>query len=258
MMDLKFEHLIKEYPIAQKRFFKKNASDSLPAPAIRRVLEIEVGGIKGAQITGVIGPNGAGKSTLLNIVAGLDLPTQGKVYYGIDGEFSDRIPQKQLTLVFQNPYLIDTTVEGNIAYPLKLRGWEEKKIDERVSELLEELGLSDLRKQRSRKLSGGEMQKVALARALSFQPELLLLDEPTANIDPATTAEIERMLLKINREKKTTIILITHNLVQARRLCDELLFFHKGKLVESGACREILAAPKKEETEKFVAGELLW
>ena len=160
-------------------------------------------------------------------------------------------------MVFQTPYLIRTTVEKNIAYPLKLRGWDNAKIEERVKELTEDLGLTDFRKQKSWKLSGGETQKVALARALSFRPKLLLLDEPTANVDPSTTAEIERMLKKINEKERTTVILITHNLVQARRLCDEVIFMDQGKVVEYGASEKILRGPEHELTKRFVAGELL-
>lgn len=122
---------------------------------------------------------------------------------------------------------------------------------------MQDLGLLEIRHQKAWKLSGGETQKVALARALSFRPSLLLLDEPTANIDPATTGEIEEMLLKINREEETTILIVTHNLAQARRVCNRLLFLDKGKLVESGDCQEILQNPKEEKTRRFIAGELL-
>lgn len=234
MMELKFENLVKEYEG-------------------RRVLEIETGGVKAGSRTAVIGPNGAGKSTLIQLIAGLIEPTAGKVFYGT----AEEIPNQEVTLVFQSPYLITTTVEKNIAYPLKLRGWDEEAIEKRVTELCEELGLTPLRKQKSWKLSGGEVQKVALARALSFHPKLLLLDEPTANIDPATTGEIEGLLRKINEEEATTIIIITHNLAQAKRVCDELLFLHQGKLIERGNCEEMLRSPKTELAERFVRGELL-
>ena len=114
-----------------------------------------------------------------------------------------------------------------------------------------------MRKKKAWKLSGGETQKVALARALSFHPRLLLLDEPTANIDPSTTAEIEKMLIKINEEEKTTVVLVTHNLAQAKRTCDRCLFLKSGQLIETGRADQILANPKEELTRKFIAGELL-
>ena len=221
----------------------------------RKVLAIEELQIEDGALCGIIGPNGAGKSTLLNIIAGLLKPSGGELLYGDNGQ--ELPPFRDMTLVFQAPYLIRTTVEKNIAYPLKLRGWKQDQIEDRISELTEELGLSDFRRQKCWKLSGGETQKVALARALSFRPKLLLLDEPTANVDPATTAEIERMLKKINEKEKTTVITITHNLVQARRLCNQVLFLNQGQVVEFGESNQILKTPEKELTKAFIAGELL-
>lgn len=221
----------------------------------RKVLDIGELLIESGGLYGIIGPNGAGKSTLLNLVAGLMRPTTGSLLYG--EEKTAAAPFKEMTMVFQAPYLIRTTVEKNIAYPLKLRGWDHAQIEDRVGELTEDLGLTGFRRQKSWKLSGGETQKVALARALSFRPKLLLLDEPTANVDPATTAEIERMLRKINEREGTTVILITHNLVQAKRVCREVLFMNQGKVVEFGAAKKILRDPEQELTKQFVAGELL-
>lgn len=216
----------------------------------KRVLDLEGVIIEKGTRTAVIGPNGAGKSTLLNIVSRIDSASEGGVIY----ESED---PRLVTQVFQQPYMLRTSVERNIQYPLRLRNWPEDRMKQRSDELMEELGLLDLRNQKAWKLSGGETQKVALARALSFQPSLLLLDEPTANIDPATTAEIEEMLLKINQEEGTTILFVTHNLAQARRVCNRLLFLDKGKLVESGDCQSILQNPAEEKTRRFIAGELL-
>lgn len=222
----------------------------------KKVLDIEHLVIEQGDITAVIGSNGSGKSTLLNIIGGLDQQTSGEVTY-IEGGTVKSAPKREMTLVFQNPYLIKTTVEKNIAYPLKLRGWSEEKIEERIDELTRELGLDKLRKRKTWQLSGGEAQKVALARALSFRPSLLLLDEPTANIDPTTTGEIERMLDKINQEEGTTIVIVTHNLPQARRVCSRLVFLNKGELIEEGDCREILKNPSNSLTRQFIEGELL-
>lgn len=221
----------------------------------RKVVDIDRLHIKGGTLCGVIGPNGAGKSTLLNLIGGLIKPTEGRLVYS--EEPSVPVPYDKMTLVFQSPYLIRTSVEKNIAYPLKLRGWSPEQIERRVTELAEDLGLSAFRKQKSWKLSGGETQKVALARALSFKPRLLLLDEPTANVDPSTTAEIERMLKIINEKEETTVILVTHNLVQAKRLCDEVVFMNRGAVVEYGESRKVLKCPEHELTKRFVAGELL-
>lgn len=217
----------------------------------RKVLDIEKGIIKSGSRTAIIGPNGAGKSTLLKILAGLESADGGSLSYDGSAEF----PQMDATLVFQKPYLISTTVEKNIAYPMKLRGFSDDEIEKRVTELTEELGLTSFRKQKAWKLSGGETQKVALARALSFKPKLLLLDEPTANIDPYTTAEIEKMLIKAS--EYATIVLITHNLAQAKRVCNEAMMMHDGKVIEAGPCEEVLLRPSSTETRRFVEGELL-
>ncbi len=159
--------------------------------------------------------------------------------------------------MFQTPYLISSTVEKNIAYPLKVRGFSKERIEERTVSLLEELDLIKLRKQRPWKLSGGEKQKMALARALSFRPRLLLLDEPTANIDPHTTAEIERMLLSISEREDITIVTVTHNLAQANRMCDRVIMMYDGDIVDSGSSHKLLKNPEKDVTRRFVEGELL-
>lgn len=217
----------------------------------RQVLDIDQGVIKSGSRTAIIGPNGAGKSTLLKILAGLESADSGSIFYDNSSEF----PQTDITMVFQKPYLISSTVEKNIAYPMKLRGYSDNEIEQRINELTEELGLTSFRKQKSWKLSGGETQKVALARALSFKPKLLLLDEPTANVDPYTTAEIEKMLVAAS--EYATIVLITHNLAQAKRVCDMAMMLHEGKLIESGSCSKMLTSPEMKETRRFVEGELL-
>ncbi len=222
----------------------------------KMVLNIENMTIEQGTVTAIIGANGAGKTTLLNIIGKLNSQTTGNVTY-VDQELIKIYPKSEMTLVFQNPYLIRTTVEKNIAYPLKLRGWSNLDIEERIHQLTDELGLEKLRKRKVWKLSGGEIQKVALARALSFRPKLLLLDEPTANIDPATTGEIERMLAKINKEEGTSILFVTHNLPQAKRVCNKLIFLNKGELIEEGNCREILKNPVNSLTRQFIEGELL-
>jgi len=222
----------------------------------KRVLNIDSLKIEKGAITGIIGPNGAGKTTLLNIIGKLDSPTSGRVSHEGDGG-SHVDWKREMTLVFQNPYLIRTTVEKNIGYPLKLRGWSNEAIENRVEELMGDLSLLPLRKRKAWQLSGGEVQKVALARALSFRPALLLLDEPTANLDPATTGEIEKMLVKINREEGTTILIVTHNLPQTRRICGRVVFLNKGELVETGNWKDIFTKLENPITRQFVEGESL-
>lgn len=219
----------------------------------KTVLDLAQGEIREGKRTAIIGPNGAGKSTFVKIIAGIEKADEGELLYDGKSDF----PQQDVTLVFQKPYLLATTVEKNIAYPLKLRGYDQETIEERVTELTEELNLTQFRKTKAWKLSGGETQKVALARALAFNPKLLILDEPTANIDPVTTAEIEQMLIRIGEKQDTTIVLITHNLAQAKRTCEEVMMFHGGNLIECGPCSKVLSEPETDETDRFIRGELL-
>jgi tungstate transport system ATP-binding protein len=219
----------------------------------KSVLNIESLEIPCGKITAIIGPNGAGKSTLLNLIAGIDQATSGRITYEGEAE----IPRNQITMGFQKPYLFNTTVDKNIGYPLKIRGWDRVKIEERTRMLAVELNLSDHRKKKSWKLSGGEIQKVALARSLSFSPKLLLLDEPTANIDPSTVSDIEKILKRFNQEEDTTIVIISHNLAQARRISDYVVLLNHGKVVEANDCATFFHAPSKEETQRFIAQEII-
>ena len=192
----------------------------------RQVLSIPRLTVSSGLITAVAGANGAGKTTLLNLLAGLERKDGGEILY--DGR--EEPPFSEMTLVFQEPYLISGTVRKNIAWPMKIRKISRVQIKERVEELAEELGLLPLLERRTDRLSAGEKQKTALARALSFWPRLLLLDEPSANLDRETTAEIERILLKMNRERGTTIIIVTHDLEQAGRLADNVIFLDMGQI----------------------------
>ncbi len=220
-----------------------------------RVLDIQEFFIKKGSLLGIIGLNGAGKSTLIKIIGGLEEATAGQVYYNGKTVYPDLY--KHMTIVFQKPYLFRTTVFNNIAYPLVLRKYHKKEIRKKVENLLEEMGLEDLQDKKSWTLSGGELQKVALARALIFKPSLLMLDEPTANIDPSSIAIMEKMIKKIHKEENTTVIIITHNLQQAKRLCNDVAFMHRGKIEEAGKMEEIIFHPKKQMTQAFVKGELL-
>lgn len=217
------------------------------------VLNIERLAVRDGKITAIVGPNGAGKSTLLNLIGNLLEKDEGVIRY--DGD--KKVPEKNITLVFQEPYLISTTVRKNIAYPMKLRNISREVIEARIRELSKELNLNELLDKRADQLSLGEVQKVALARALSFEPELLLLDEPCASIDPYTTSEIEKILMKMNHRRGTTMIMVTHNLAQARRLADDVILLKKGKLAECCGAERFFVHPENEETKKFVEGELL-
>jgi tungstate transport system ATP-binding protein len=220
-----------------------------------RVVDIDSLTINQGSLLGIIGPNGAGKSTLLRLIGGLEKPTSGEIYY--DGQPFNPDIYKKMTVVFQKPYLLRTTVFQNVAYPLKIRKENKEDIKRKTDQILKEMGLEFLKEQKSWTLSGGEMQKVALARALIFKPDLLILDEPTANIDPSSIAVMERMIQKIHEEENTTIIIVTHNLQQAKRLCKEVAFMHKGRIEEKGDASQILYNAQKETTSTFIQGELL-
>ena len=221
----------------------------------KKVLDINQLEIEKGILCGIIGPNGSGKSTLLKIISDIEEKSTGKIFYG---ENEDKKPPLDfMTFVFQKPYLIRTTVEKNIAYPLKIRKWSKEEIDKRVDELIKEMGLEENRTQNAGELSGGEMQKVALARALSFKPKLLLLDEPTANIDPNTIATMEKIIVKANKEDNTTVCIVTHNLLQAKRICTHVMLMNKGQVVEKNTTYNIFEEPKEKTTQKFINGELL-
>lgn len=192
----------------------------------REVLSIRDLVIPSGKITAVLGPNGAGKTTLLNLIAGLEAKDGGRILY--DGR--EDPPFREMTMVFQEPYLISGTVRKNIVWPLKIRKIERPAAEERVAGLADDLGLRGLLDRRAERLSAGERQKTALARALSFRPRLLLLDEPSANLDSKTTAEIERMLRKMRETDRTTIVIVTHNQAQAERTADEMVFLNNGRV----------------------------
>lgn len=196
----------------------------------KKVLDVESLTLEEEKITGIIGANGSGKSTLLNIIAGLDDEYSGRVLY--NGKEIDRHIRDRMTLVFQKAYLFKRSVYKNIAYPLKIRKKDKEDIEKRVLEMLELLEIKDLKGKTGNKLSGGESQKVALARALVFQPDLLLLDEPTSNIDPEYILHMERAIRKFNQETKGTIVIVTHNIDQAERLCQRIVKLERGKVVE--------------------------
>jgi len=219
----------------------------------KTVLNVENLCLSKGKIYGIIGPNGSGKSTLLKIIAGLEESTKGKILY--NNQMLSKVIMKKMTYVSQNPYLFRTTVFKNIAYPLKIRGIDKEFTYKIVKKIMEEFEIDNLQNQLATSLSGGESQKVVLARALTFNPQLLLLDEPTANIDPNTIELIERTIVKINREKNITIFIVTHNVGQARRICDEVIFLKNGTVIEQGKTEDVILKPKNSETKKFLSLE---
>ncbi|MTI55541.1 ATP-binding cassette domain-containing protein [Geosporobacter ferrireducens] len=220
-----------------------------------QVLEIGKWSIRKGSLWGIIGSNGAGKSTLAKIIGKLEDPTAGEILY--DGKPFTTQMQKEMTVVFQKPYLLRSSVWENIAYPLKIRDYSSNEIERSVKDILLQMGIEKIQHQKSWTLSGGEAQKVALARALVFKPKLLILDEPTANIDPSAVAVMEKMIRNTNEENQTTVLMVTHSLQQAKRLCKEIVFMHRGKIVETGPTEQILYQPSSMLTRRFIQGELL-
>lgn len=208
--------------------------------------------IPSGAFIGIIGPNGAGKSTFVKLIAGIDPISQGTLLYNQKKLQKNSHLYKKMTLIFQKPYLFRTSVYDNIAYPLKIRGEKKEIIEKKVEKLLVNLGLEDLRHQMGKTLSGGESQKVALARALVFEPKLLLLDEPTANIDPQSIMVMERVLRDFYEKNRPTIIMVTHNIQQAKRLSKEVFFIDEGKLIERGPTAKVLEHPKEVRTRNFI------
>lgn len=176
------------------------------------------------KITGLVGDNGAGKSTLLRLIAGLDLDYSGQIYY--DGKLLSKPLYQQMTMVFQTPYLLKRSVYDNIAYPLQIRHRSAAEIRQKTEAMIARLGIEKLADQYAHKLSGGESQKVALARALIFEPDLVLLDEPMSGIDSASVRFMEEMIQEYVREYHKTVIMITHNARQAQELCDRIVHLH--------------------------------
>ncbi|WP_410508485.1 ABC transporter ATP-binding protein [Methanosarcina hadiensis] len=208
--------------------------------------------------TALVGPTGSGKTVMLRLIDLLEKPSSGTLYFkGTDANESNNTRlevRRQIGMVFQKPLAFKASVYDNIAYGLKVRGRKEN-MDGRIKELLELIGLSGYENRNALKLSGGETQRLALARAMITDPELLLLDEPTANLDPISKKKLEELILKINRESDTTIIMTTHDLLQGQRLADRMVILYNGEILQSGTPDEIFRKPKNKFVANFVGIE---
>jgi tungstate transport system ATP-binding protein len=209
---------------------------------------------KGGKIIVLIGVNGAGKTTLLRIMAGLDKPDMGSIRFNSQ-IISDNELRRIATLVFQRTAMFSRSVYDNLAFGLKLREKKDPEIREKITEVLHNVGLKDFEKRRAKKTSGGEQQRIALARAFLLESKILLLDEPTVNLDPNSAIIIEKAIVDRKRADKI-IIMATHNLNQAKRLGDEIVHIHEGKIIEHANPSEFFEKPKNEITRRFISGEL--
>jgi tungstate transport system ATP-binding protein len=225
----------------------------------RQVLAVEALDIHRGEILALVGPSGAGKSTLLRLLNFLEAPTDGSIAYR--GNLFDANNalllkrRREVTTVFQRPLLLSRSVRDNVAYPLQLRGRNGRQ---QVVEALDRVGLLPLARQAARTLSGGEAQRVALARAIVIEPIVLLLDEPTANLDPYNVGVIEDIVLQLNRERGTTIVLVTHNVFQARRLAGRVAFLLNGNVIEVAEKEQFFTAPRDPRTAAFVRGDMVY
>ena len=229
----------------------------------REVLFVEQLELAENKIYGILGPNGAGKSTLLRLLDLLEKPLAGSfVFSGTDmaaASEADRLKlRRSMCLVLQRSYLFKDTVFGNIAYPLKIRGLPEAEIKRRVMETLRFVDLESFSRRDARHLSGGETQRVALARAIALRPKVLFLDEPTANLDPENVAMVEELVRKIHQTYQTTVVLVTHNLFQAKRVAQEGIFLCGGQAVEHQSMALLFNAPRSELTRQFLSGTMIY
>ncbi|WP_443643240.1 ATP-binding cassette domain-containing protein [Candidatus Levibacter sp. Uisw_134_01] len=207
--------------------------------------------IKSNSITAVLGPNGAGKSIFLQTINGLFSIQSGRLNFNLM-EISQEI-RKQQAMVFQNPVLLRRTVIANLQFISNLRNKESNRL---LKKILSKVGLEGYEKKPARLLSGGEKQRLSMARALIINPNLLLLDEPTANLDPYSLKLIEDLVLEENSIGKT-IIFTTHDMSQAKRLATDVIFLNKGKVLEQTISKTFFKSPKTLEAQKYINGEIL-
>jgi tungstate transport system ATP-binding protein len=204
--------------------------------------------IEAGPSTIILGANGAGKSVLLRLMHGLLKPSSGKVQWKGDA-------RRRHAMVFQRPVMLRRSALANVAYAIAAAGG--KDAERTALEALEEVGLKHLAQRPARVLSGGEQQRLALARAWALHPEVLFLDEPTANLDPSATREIEAVIRAFDASG-TKIVMSTHNLGQARRLGDEVIYLHQGRVVERAPVDRFFKSPATAEAAAFIKGELPW
>ncbi|ARP98148.1 ABC transporter ATP-binding protein [Pseudorhodoplanes sinuspersici] len=202
--------------------------------------------------TVLVGPNGSGKTSLMRVAMGLVRPTSGRVTFGGRSD----VPPLRRAIVFQRPVMLRRSAIGNLHYALAAAGVPRTERSKRADELLALVGLSGLGERPARRMSGGEQQRLAIARALAKEPEILFLDEPTASLDPAATKATEDIIQNI-AARGIKIVMATHNLGEARRLAGEIVLMHRGRIVEAADTMTFFNSPKTDAARRFVAGELL-
>jgi len=225
----------------------------------REVLENINAEVDRGEVLALIGPTGAGKTTLLRLIDLLETPTSGKLYFdGVDVTEYGKVrleARRRMAFVLQKPAVFNASIYDNIAYGLRWRGKKKSDIKEKVNNILEIVGLSTDKSRNARTLSGGEVQRVAIARAIAIEPEVLLLDEPTANLDPISISEIEELISRVMLEYDTTIIMATHDMAQGQRLAKRIGVLIDGKILQTGEPGEVFNSPQNREIAEFVGVE---
>jgi tungstate transport system ATP-binding protein len=226
----------------------------------RTVLEVPALELQKGEVLALVGPNGAGKTTLMLVLARLLIPHSGRIVF-------DRRPlsqwnaleyRRKTSFVFQSPLLLDMTVAQNVALGLRFRGLEKERIRQRVNHWLKMLGITGLSARRAGELSGGEAQRVSLARAFVLEPELLLLDEPFSGLDPPARLKLLEDLTALLGADHRTVLIVTHNLGEAARLGDRVAVIIGGRLRQVGPARQIRAWPADDEVAAFLKGKPVW
>ena len=216
--------------------------------------------IRRSEIFALIGPSGAGKTTLLRILNLFEKPVCGTLSFNgisLDAGKTGSL-RRRMSLLFQTPAVFNGSVFDNVVYGLKVRGFDKMARGKKVEEALDTVGLPGMGKEKARMLSGGEAKRMAFARAIVYDPEILLLDEPTSNLDPANVANIEEIIKRIRDERGTTILIATHNIPQVRRIADRVGVLLNGELIEVNSKEGIFTAPEDERSAAFLKGEMVY
>jgi tungstate transport system ATP-binding protein len=210
--------------------------------------------MQGGKIIVLLGVNGAGKTTLMRVMAGLENADSGQLLFN-NKNIDCKALRQVATLVFQKSAMFSTNVYSNLAYGLRIRKVPKEEIKRKVAEALQAVRLTGFEKRRAKKTSGGEQQRLALARAFLLESHVLLLDEPTANLDPNSASIIEKAIVS-RKSPDRIIIMATHNLTQTRRIADEIVHIYNGNIVEVAKTEDFFERPQSEISRKFVSGEL--
>jgi tungstate transport system ATP-binding protein len=223
----------------------------------RVVLDVDHLEVRRGETLAIVGPSGCGKSTLLRLLQFLERPTSGRVWF--EGQAIEAEPpldvRRRVTTVFQRPLVLNRSVRANLTYGLHVRGASGKTGE--IDELLEALGLGHVAHAHARTLSGGEIQRVAFGRAVAFRPDVLLLDEPTANLDPRNVRLVED-LIRARQAQGVTLVLATHQIFQARRLAHRAALLLDGQVVEATPTAELFDHPADPRTRAFLSGDMIY